>query len=160
MKKTIVLPQLLYIGTLILLAAWTLLSETETLPTCYINNTPQIAYYINLSCIAASFGSLFVALRLFIIKSIKSKITQSNTSEAFATYLRIASLRIMIISGASFINLLLYYATSFEQTPLLCFFVALIGYFFSWPSKTNFNYVSSAEELVENKNERKTIFKI
>ncbi len=133
-KKTFRSLRLSFVGVLLFLAVWIILSEAGILPTDYITTDPQTDYTLNVASIFTAFGGTFFALRLFAFKRIKESVEQTDDNPAFKCYTKWAALRIALIGVAVATNVVLYYASSHTESAKYCLIIALIGTLFCWPS--------------------------
>lgn len=114
---------------------WTVLSEMEAIPTEYVSDTPEIAYYVSLASIITAIGGTYMALRLLAFQRVKKAINSSSQeTKRMNTYLKWAGIRIIIMAIAVWTNLVLYYATSYSNSTQYCLLIALVATLFCCPS--------------------------
>lgn len=144
-KKTKSL-QLTYSLILVIAVVFAILSEMEVLPVDYIGNEPKILYWMNLYAIFVAFGGMFVCLRMFVFKRVKTALVDNDENKAFAVYYKYTVLRLFVIMLALWSNTLLYFATSYSSTPQYCVLVTLVSCVFCWPSMSAFNALRKTDE--------------
>lgn len=116
-----------------------LLSEKEVLPVEYLPHNANTDYFVSLLSIFSSIGGTYFALRLLAFKSFLKKISEADTAElAWATFCKWSYIRLTIIATAMWINVTLYYATSYYESIKYCLLIVMIAAVFCWPSKGEF----------------------
>lgn len=109
------------------------LGETEVLPVGTLADTPKCIYYLNTLSILISVISVPLALKLFSLVLVK-KIDQLTLPIALKRYRLWSSVRLYLLLGGSFCNLLIYYMT-FSTTGVLCAAIGLVASFFCLPGE-------------------------
>lgn len=130
MHTTLLASRITYIGILILVGAFGLLSETDMIPTGYIKYNAQTEYMLHMLCVILTLGGTWSALRLFTFKGIRNKLNEHpNLLQQWNI------IRICMLGTPLFINLIVYYALLSGSAPMYCFLITLFGFVFCWPKE-------------------------
>ena len=138
MDKKIKSLQILYCFIIAVAAIFAVFSETGVLPTDYVENEPRLLYWVNLYAIFVAFVGMFICLRLFIFKKVRTAVLDKDEMKACAAFVFWTKYRLSILAVALWSNTLLHFSTSYTSTPQYCIFITLITCVFCWPSLSSF----------------------
>lgn len=130
--KSLPVAQLTYIAFWLMAILLILLSECHILPTGYVKADAQKSYVLNMICILLTLGCSWGALRLFVFKSIKNRIT-NHPQQLFLWNM----IRTCILGTCILLNATIYYALLCDTTPLYCLLITLTAFVFCWPQKND-----------------------
>lgn len=131
--------QIIYCVIIAVAAFVAAFSETGIFPVDYIGDEPRTLYWVNLTAIFLAFGGMFLSLRMFVFKKVKSEITVEDENIALLAFSKWTKVRLGIIALSLWVNTILYFSTSYTSTPQYCILVTLVACVFCWPSKTAFD---------------------
>lgn len=122
------LARTIYIAFWVVTVLFALLSETDILPTGYLQADAQTSYALNMLCVLFTLGGSWGALRLFALKSVKERI--GNRPQQMPQW---NMLRTSILGFCILLNAITYFAVLSDTTPLYCLLITLTAFIFCWP---------------------------
>lgn len=137
-KSNLIRERICYVGALIVMGLWALLSELNLVPTNYLGHHPRLVYYLDLLSVVTSLGGTFVALRFFVFRRVAALLHVDSPVAAWQAYRCCCLARTGVLTLAVWFDVFYYYASDYTTTPGYCLLIGLIGWLFCWPSMEEF----------------------
>ncbi len=135
MKAFIRTQRYLYFTLWAIVILWVTLSESDILPTAYLPDTPEAAYWGSMAVVVATLGGTFLALRLMVMKPFVQRIGQHDEQAALQQYVRLATGRTLILAIAAASNLVVYYGMATDTSATYGLLIIAIAMVFCLPSE-------------------------
>lgn len=128
-----------YVAIWIITGLIALCSEKGILPVEYLPHDPNTDYAVGVVSFFTAIGGTYLALRLLAFKTFVRKMTGMDEVGARMVYKKWCFARLAVIAVAMWVNVLLYYATSYADSVKYCLLIVMIAAVFCWPSEGEFN---------------------
>lgn len=138
MKSTIRTQRILYFILWAVILLWVTLAECDILPTAFLPDTPEAAYWGSMAVIITTLGGTFFALRLMVMKPFGHHMGHSDESTARQHYIRLAAGRTLILTIAAICNLLVYYGMATDTSATYGLLIITIATLFCLPGEQEF----------------------
>lgn len=139
----------LWVVTALLVALW----ETDVMPRDYVPSSPDTDYALSLVSVVTAIGGTYLALRLMSFKRLRRRLKATVADEPanVRAYLGLSAVRVGIIATAIFVNIVIYYASTYVTSARYCALIALIGAVFCWPSDVERRHLSGENAEADHK---------
>lgn len=128
-----------YIAVWVITGLIALCSEEGFLPVEYLSHDPNTDYVVGVVSFLTAIGGTYLALRLLAFKAFVRKLTGADDAHAWAVYKKWSFARLAVIAVAMWVNVTLYYATSYTDSIKYCLLIVMIAAVFCWPSVGEYN---------------------
>lgn len=109
------------------------------MPVEYLSHDPNTDYVVGVVSFLTAIGGTYLALRLLAFKAFVRKLTSADDAHAWAVYKKWSFARLAVIAVAMWVNVSLYYATSYADSIKYCLLIVMIAAVFCWPSVGEYN---------------------
>lgn len=132
MKKIVKQMRVIYGFAALLLAVFVILNEISCLPKGYFIGQEQIVYQIHTLCVLCTMFSIYISLKIFSIKPVRTKMERMSDERRIVLYRQLSYLRIVLLFFTALFDFVVYYAT-LELTGGLCALMVLMSAVLCWP---------------------------